>query len=84
MQLSTEAAARYRDYLAEHTDAALRLLLSHRNTAMLAAFLRSVACGTEALHAAVAVAREDRDTGALALLLEELHRKSGAGKTFEL
>ena len=84
MQLSAEAAARYRDYLAEHTDAALRLLLSQRNTAMLAAFLRSVACGTEALHAAVAVARENRDTGALALLLEELHRKSGAGKTFEL
>lgn len=84
MQLSNEAAARYRNYLAAHADAALRFLLSQRDTAMLAAFLRDVGCGAEALHAAVTIARENRDTAALALLLEELHRKSGAGKTFEL
>lgn len=84
MRLAADAAARYWDYLAAHAAEALRFLLSQRDTAMLRAFLRRVDCDAETLRGASALAREDRDTAATAVLLEELHRKSGAGKTFDL
>lgn len=83
-QLSADAAARYWDYLSAHAAEALRFLLSQCDTAMLATFLQRVHCDAETLRGASALARENRDTAATAVLLEELHRRNGAGKTFDL
>ena len=83
-ELSAEAAAGYRAYLGNHAAAALRFLLSLRDTRMLDAFLGDVECDAPALREASALARENGDTAALALLLDELHRRRGGEKSFEL
>lgn len=82
--LAADAAGRYRQYLAANARAALLYVLSLRNTALLRTLLRQIDCTAEALHAAVEQARQTHDTAAVAVLLEELHRKSGAEKSFEL
>lgn len=82
--LTSEAAARYWGYLTTHAEAALRFLLGEHDTALLRFFLTRVDCNAETLCVASELARRNRDTAATALLLEELHRKSGAQKTFDL
>ncbi len=82
--LAADAADRYRLYLAASARAALLYVLSLRDTTLLRRFLDQIVCSTETLHTAVAQARETRDTAAAAVLLEELHQKAGAGKSFEL
>lgn len=82
--LSPDAASRYWAYLSGHAAEAIRYLLSLRETAFLVAFLSHVCCGTELLHTASAQAREERNTAAAAVLLEELHRRGSPRKRYAL
>ena len=83
-ELSAEADAGYRRFLAAHAGEALRYVLSLRNSALVHVLLERIDCPPEALRDAAALARENRDTAAVALLLEEQHRKTGAQKSFDL
>lgn len=84
--LSETAAADYRSYLRAHAGAALRLLLGERDADALPFLLAETQPDREALSAACALARERGDTAALAVLLEEQHRRfpGGAEKSFTL
>ncbi|MBE7004274.1 MAG: hypothetical protein E7425_08330 [Ruminococcaceae bacterium] len=82
--LGGDAGARYRQYLAAHADDALRYALSLRDVSPLCTLLKQLDFTAEVLRAAADLAREERDTAAVAVLLEELHRRAGAEKSFEL
>ncbi len=86
VDLSDAAAEDYRAYLTGHAGEALRLLLEERDTEALPLLLELTKPDRETLSAACALAREAGDTGALALLLEEQHRRfpAGAEKSFAL
>jgi len=82
--LSAVAAEQYRIYLAEQADVALAYVLSLRDPELLRLLLGQIRCTAEALHAAAATARENRDTACTAVLLEELHRSGGETRRFAL
>lgn len=84
--LTPETSAQYLDFLRRNADAAIQWLLNRRDTRGLAWFLPQVQAGRETLRAACEVARGLGAAEALALLLEEQHRRfeRGAQKTFEL
>ena len=86
VELSDAAAAEYRSYLRSRAADALGLLLAERDAASLPFLLAQIRPDREALSAACAQARELGDTAALAVLLEEQHRRSpaGLGKSFTL
>ena len=84
--LGESAAADYRAYLRAHSAEALRLLLDEGDTEGLSLLLKLARPGREELGAACALARERGDAAALAVLLEEQHRRFPAGleKSFTL
>ncbi len=82
--LSAGAEARYRAYLAAHAGEALAFVLTLRDTALLRRLLDCVDCDAAALRDAAALARERSDTAAVALLMDELHRRGGAARSFAL
>ena len=73
--LTDRAAADYRAYLQAHGLEALRYLLSLRDPSALPLLLEEISPDRESLTAACALARQNRDAAALALLLEERHRR---------
>lgn len=85
-ELTEQAAARYLAYLRDNAAAALEWLLATRDMAGLAFLLDRTTPGREALAAACETARRIHAAEAVALLLEEQHRRfpSGLGKIFEL
>lgn len=84
--LSDAAAADYRSYLRTRAGDALRLLLSEGDAESLPFLLSEAQPDREALSAACAQARGLGNTAALAVLLEEQHRRfpAGAEQTFDL
>ncbi len=78
-ELADRAAADYRDYLRSHALEAVRFLLSLGDDMDLPLLLRETAPDRETLAAACALARERGNAAALALLLEERHRRFPAG-----
>lgn len=85
-ELSDAAAEGYRSYLNAHAGDALRLLLSEKGGADLPFLFNQICPDRESLSAACALARERGNTPALAVLLEEEHRRFPAGmeKSFTL
>lgn len=86
LELGEAAAADYRAYLREHAGDALRLLLEEEDGDALPLLLELAEPDREALSAACALARERGATAALAVLLENQHRRFPAGleKSFAL
>ena len=84
--LGEAAAADYSSYLRAHAGEALRLLLEEEGGTDVSFLLELAEPDRETLSAACALARERGDTAALAVLLEEQHRRFPAGteKTFTL
>lgn len=85
-ELTDRAAADYRAHLRAHALEAVRFLLSLGDAADLPLLLREAAPDRKALSAACALARERGNAAALALLLEEQHRRfpAGAARDFTL
>lgn len=85
-ELTGRAAADYRTYLRSHALEAVRFLLSLGDNADLPLLLRETAPDRETLASACALARERGNAAALALLLEEQHRRfpDGAVRDFTL
>ena len=86
VELSDQAAAAYLDYLSRWPLAAGRWLLGRRDTEGLRFLLRRLDWGRDTLAALCGEAREKEAPEALALLLEEQHKRfpSGLDKTFDL
>ena len=86
VELSPAAASDYRDYLRSHSGEALRLLLEEGDAEGLPLLLELAPPDRTALSAACAQAREAGFTAALAVLLEERHRRfpTGMEKSFTL
>lgn len=86
LDLTEGAGAQYRRHLEENDGEALRFLLESRDTAGVAFLLRQAEPGKETLSAACDLARELHFPEALAVLLEEQHKRFPAGraKTFDL
>lgn len=86
LDLTDQAAEGYRKYLSDHAEEALRYLLEEGDAPGVAFLLGEVRPGREALAAACAAARELGAAEALALLLEEQHRRFPAARSrrFEL
>lgn len=84
--LTDRAAADYRAYLQSHALEALELLLDLGDTEGLGKLLAEVPPDRETLSQACGLARGRGSTAALALLLEEQHRRfpAGAGRRFDL
>ena len=85
-ELAENAAGRYWAYLREHTGEALQWLLTEKDPEGLRFFLSNTEPDQTQLREACALARERDATSALALLLEEQHRRfpSGLEKSFDL
>ena len=85
-ELTGRTAADYRDYLRSHALEAVRFLLSLGDASDLRLLLREIMPDREMLPAACALAREQRNAAALAVLLEEQHRRfpAGAARDFTL
>ena len=86
VELTEQAESRYTAYLRDHTDEAVRWLLAQRDPAGLRFLLARTEPTRELLSAACALAREEGAPEALAILLEEQHKRfpSGLDKTFDL
>ena len=86
VDLGDAAEENYRAYLKDRAGQALRFLLEEGDGADLPLLLRLTEPGREALSAACALARERGATAALAVLLEEQHRRfpPGLEKSFTL
>lgn len=84
--LSPGAERAYRGYLCAHTAEAVAWLLEEGDTRGLAFLLRCTAPVREELSAACEIARRKGAPEAVALLLEQLHRRfpAGAEKKFDL
>lgn len=82
--LGDAARAQYLDYLQGHAAEALRWRLAERDAEGLRWLLRETAPPRELLTEACALAREQGNTQAVALLLAEQHRSGFAEKRFEL
>lgn len=78
-ELGEGAAADYRTYLRDHGPEALRYLLSLGDPSGLRLLLDEISPDRETLSAACALAREGENAAALAVLLEERHRRFPAG-----
>ncbi|MCI9120401.1 MAG: hypothetical protein HFG00_02580 [Oscillibacter sp.] len=74
-ELSPEAAASYRLYLQDHLEDAFRLLLEERDGTGLRLLLDWIPPDQKTLSAACGQARELGNTAALAVLLEEQHKR---------
>lgn len=85
-ELTDRAAADYRAYLQSHVLEAVEFLLSLGDTGDLRLLLTEAPPDRAALSAACALARERGNAAALALLLEEQHRRfpAGAARDFTL
>lgn len=85
-ELTDRAAADYRAYLRSHVLEAVAFLLSLEDTGDLRLLLAEAPPDRAALSAACALARERGNAAALALLLEEQHRRfpTGAARDFAL
>lgn len=85
-ELTDQAAADYRIYLRSHVLEAVQFLLSLRDVSGLRLLLAEAPPDRETLAAACALARERGNAAALALLLEEQHRRfpTGAARDFML
>lgn len=85
-ELTDRAKADYRAYLRAHVPEAVRWLLSVGSGGDLGLLLAEAPPDREALRDACAMARERGDAAALALLLEEQHRRfpPGTGRDFTL
>lgn len=86
VELTERAEADYLTYLRSHAQAAVRWLLAEGDTAGLRFLLARAAWTREDLAEACTLAREQASPEALALLLEEQHRRfpGGLDKTFDL
>lgn len=86
VELTEQAEADYLAYLQAHVGEAARWLLAERDTAGLRFLLARTVWDRDMLADACALAREQASPEALALLLEERHRRwpMGAEKRFEL
>ena len=86
VELTEQAERRYTAYLRDHTDEAVRWLLAERDPAGLRFLLARTEPTRELLSAACALAREEGAPEALAILLEEQHKRfpSGLDRTFDL
>ena len=86
VELGEAAEAGYRAYLSARAGEALRLVLEEGDAEDLPLLLRLTEPDRDALAAACALAREKGATAALAVLLEERHRRFPAGleKSFTL
>ncbi len=84
--LTPETTAQYLDFLRRNADRVLEWLLGRRDMRGLAWFLPQAQAGQETLRTACEAARKLGAAEALALLLEEQHRRfeRGAQKTFVL
>lgn len=85
-ELTDRAAADYRAYLQSHVLEAVQFLLSQGDSGDLRLLLEEIAPDRAALSASCALARERGNAAALALLLEEQHRRfpAGAARDFTL
>lgn len=86
VELTENAAERYLAYIRGHVPEALRWLLEENDTEGLRFLLANTEPDREAFAQACGLARERQATAALALLLEEQHRRfpSGFTKNFDL
>ena len=86
VELTEQAERRYTAYLRDHTDEAVRWLLAQRDPAGLRFLLARTEPTRELLSGACALAREEGAPEALAILLEEQHKRfpSGMDRTFDL
>lgn len=86
LELSKDAEKQYLNYLREQTAEAVRWLLTQRDQSNLRFLLQRTEPDRETLSAACAVARENQAAEALAILLEEQHRRFpvGVNKSFDL
>ena len=86
VELSPQAEAAYWDYLRAHAPETGRWLLDRRDTEGLGVLLRRTDWSREDLAALCEGARKEEAPAALALLLEEQHRRfpSGMDKCFDL
>lgn len=86
VELTEQAERRYTAYLRDHAEEAVRWLLAQRDPAGLRFLLARTEPTRELLSAACALAREEGAPEALAILLEEQHKRfpSGLDKTFDL
>lgn len=84
--LTEQSAAGYRSYLTSHASLALRKMLEARDGSGVAFLLREIRPDKEALSAACDLARSLGAAEALAVLLEEQHRRFPVAKqkTFDL
>lgn len=79
--LSARGAENYRAYLAERVDAVLAWLLTQGDCRGLSWYLGQFKPGKESLTGALSMARDLRLSEAVALLLEEQHRRTPVGRT---
>ena len=86
MELNAAAKQDYLNYLQQHTAEAICWLLDERDHSGLIFLLQSVQIDKDTLVQACDIAREQRQTEALAILLEEQHKRFpvGANKSFDL
>lgn len=86
LELSGDAEMQYLNYLREQTAETVRWLLTRRDQNDLRFLLQRTEPDRETLSAACAIARENHAAEALAILLEEQHRRfpTGANKSFDL
>ncbi len=86
VELTEKAAAGYLGYLKSRAEAAVAWLVGERDVSGLRQLLKQTLPGREALASACALAREQGSSEALAILLEESHRRFpvGGGDRFAL
>ena len=86
VELRDAAAEEYLVYLRKHFEETARWLLQRRDAAGLQFLLERTEPSREGLTALCAAARDTEQPEALAVLLEEQHRRfrTGAEKTFDL
>lgn len=86
LELSEKAEEQYLEYLKENTAAVIRWLLTQRDQSGLRFLLKQTQPDRDTLSEACAIARENHGAEAVAILLEEQHRRfpTGANKNFEL
>lgn len=84
VKLSEAAQTQYLDYLQTHTSEIMRWLLSAQDAEGLRLLLRQTTPEPALLAEGCKLAREQGNTQAVALLLEEQHRRAPAIKTFDL
>ena len=86
MGLNAAAKQDYIKYLQEHTSEAVCWLLNEKDRSGLQFLLKTVNADKDTLTRACAIAREQQETEALAILMEEQHKRFpvGQNKSFDL